>query len=130
MSLQDPIADMLTRVRNAQRADKNDVTMPASKLKKAVAEVLLSEGYIAGVSVTEDIKPELTIDLKYFEGNPVIETIERVSRPSRRVYVGKGDLPSINGGLGIAIVSTSRGVMTDRQARESGIGGEVLCTVF
>lgn len=130
MSLQDPIADMLTRVRNAQRADKNDVTMPASKLKKAVAEVLLSEGYISGVSVSEATKPELTIELKYFEGNPVIETIERVSRPSRRVYVGKGELPSINGGLGIAIVSTSRGVMTDRQAREAGIGGEVLCTVF
>lgn len=130
MSLQDPIADMLTRIRNAQSADKNEVTMPASKLKKSVADVLLGEGYISGFSVSEEAKAELTIELKYFEGNPVIETIERVSRPSRRVYVGKNELPSINGGLGIAIVSTSRGVMTDRQARESGIGGEVLCTVF
>lgn len=130
MSLQDPIADMLTRIRNAQSADKSEVTMPASKLKKSVADVLLGEGYISGFSVSEEAKAELTIELKYFEGNPVIETIERVSRPSRRVYVGKNELPSINGGLGIAIVSTSRGVMTDRQARESGIGGEVLCTVF
>lgn len=130
MSLQDPIADMLTRIRNAQSADKSEVTMPASKLKKSVADVLLGEGYISGFSVSEEAKAELTIELKYFEGNPVIETIERVSRPSRRVYVGKSELPSINGGLGIAIVSTSRGVMTDRQARESGIGGEVLCTVF
>lgn len=130
MSLQDPLADMLTRIRNAQHANKETVSMPASKLKSAVANVLKEEGYIGGYEVSTDAKPQLTIDLKYFEGKAVIETIERVSRPGRRVYTGKSDIPQVNGGLGVAIVSTSRGVMTDSQARTDGVGGEVLCTVF
>lgn len=130
MSLQDPLADMLTRIRNAQQANKTSVSMPASKLKASVAQVLTDEGYVAGFEVSQEAKPQLTIDLKYFEGQAVIETIERVSRPGRRVYTGKSDIPQVNGGLGVAIVSTSQGVMTDRQARTNGVGGEVLCTVF
>lgn len=130
MSLQDPLSDMLTRIRNAQQANKKVVSMPASKLKASVAKVLADEGYINGFDVSQEAKPQLTIDLKYFEGQAVIETIERVSRPGRRVYTGKSDIPQVNGGLGVAIVSTSQGVMTDSQARTNGVGGEVLCTVF
>ena len=130
MSMQDPLADMLTRIRNAQMVGKTSVTMPSSKLKKSVAEVLQSEGYVNGVTVTESVKPELTIDLKYFEGKPVIAELDRFSRPGLRAYAGKDDLPKVRGGLGVAIVSTSKGVMTDRAARSEGVGGEVLCTVF
>ena len=130
MSMQDPLADMLTRIRNAQMVGKTNVTMPSSKLKKNVADVLVSEGYIEGVSVSEGVKKELTIELKYFEGKPVIAEIDRFSRPGLRAYAGKDELPVVRGGLGIAIVSTSKGVMTDRAARTAGVGGEVLCTVF
>lgn len=130
MSMTDPIADMLTRIRNGHAARKARVSMPSSKLKVAMAEVLKSEGYIKEfVLGGEAKKPELTIELKYFEGRPVIEHIQRVSRPGRRVYKGKQDLPKVIGGLGIAIVSTSHGVMTDRMAREQGHGGEILCEV-
>jgi len=130
MSMQDPIADMLTRIRNAQQVGKTSVTMPSSKLKKSVAEVLKSEGYVVSFSVEEGVKPQLTIELKYFEGKPVIAELDRISRPGLRAYSGKDGLPSVRGGLGIAIVSTSKGVMTDRAARAAGVGGEVLCTVF
>ncbi len=131
MSMQDPLADMLTRIRNAQMAGKTGVDMPGSKLKAAVASVLEEEGYIDGFeSRVEDGKPRLTLRLRYFQGAPVIAEIDRVSRPSLRSYAGKDGLPSVRGGLGIAIVSTSRGVMTDRAARAAGVGGEVLCTVF
>ncbi len=130
MSMSDPIADMLTRVRNALHAGKPDVTMPLSKQKKAIAQVLLDEGYIAAVEETEvDGKPALRIGLKYHEGKPVIEKIKRVSRPGLRIYKGKDELPRVMGGLGIAIVSTSAGLMTDRAARKAGHGGEILCTV-
>jgi len=129
--MQDPIADMLTRIRNAQLAGKTQVEMPGSKLKTAVAKVLADEGYIGGYNATVDgTKPRLALDLKYFDGKPVIAAIDRASKPSLRRYAGKDDLPSIRGGLGIAIVSTSKGVMTDRAARAAGVGGEVLCTVF
>ncbi|HEY7774489.1 MAG TPA: 30S ribosomal protein S8 [Marinagarivorans sp.] len=130
MSMQDPLADMLTRIRNAQMVGKASVSMPSSKLKKNVAQVLKSEGYITDFGVNDDVKAELTIELKYFEGKPVIAEIDRVSRPGLRSYAGKGALPSVRGGLGVAIVTTSKGVMTDRAARAAGIGGEVLCTVF
>ncbi|KXU39068.1 30S ribosomal protein S8 [Ventosimonas gracilis] len=130
MSMQDPLADMLTRIRNAQMAEKSNVRMPSSKLKVAVAEVLKSEGYIGGYQIEGEVKPELLIDLKYFEGRPVIEEIKRVSRPSLRQYKGKDKLGKVRGGLGISIVSTNRGVMTDRAARAAGVGGEVLCSVF
>ncbi|MCR6652638.1 MAG: 30S ribosomal protein S8 [Cellvibrionaceae bacterium] len=130
MSMQDPLADMLTRIRNAQMVGKTSVVMPSSNLKKSVAQVLKDEGYIAGFSASEGVKSELTIDLKYFEGKPVIAQMDRISRPGLRSYVNKNDLPSVRGGLGIAIVSTSKGVMTDRAARAAGVGGEVLCTVF
>ncbi len=130
MSMQDPLADMLTRIRNAQMVGKTFVTMPSSNLKKSVADVLVSEGYIGGVSVSEGVKKELTVELKYFEGKPVITEIGRYSRPGLRAYSGKDDLPSVRGGLGVAIVSTSKGVMTERAARSAGVGGEVLCTVF
>ena len=131
MSMQDPLSDMLTRLRNAQMAGKKTVDMPGSKLKAAVAQVLTNEGYVAGFGVDDSSgKPRLSVDLKYFEGKPVIAEIARVSKPSLRRYSGKGDLPSVRGGLGVAIVSTSRGVMTDRAARAAGVGGEVLCTVF
>ena len=126
----DPISDMLTRIRNAQAAGKADVTMPASKMKASIADVLKEEGYIAGHTVTADIKPELTVTLKYFEGTPVIEKVQRVSRPGLRIYKGKDDLPKVLNGLGIAIVSTSSGVMTDKKARASGFGGEIICTVY
>lgn len=130
MSMQDPLADMLTRIRNAQSVGKASVTMPSSKLKVSVAQVLSNEGYINGFSVSEGAKQELTVELKYFEGKPVIVELDRVSRPGLRNYAGKAALPTVRGGLGIAIVSTSKGVMTDRAARAAGVGGEVLCTVF
>jgi small subunit ribosomal protein S8 len=130
MSMSDPIADMLTRIRNAQGVEKAVVTMPSSKLKVAIATVLRDEGYIDGFAVRGDAaKPELEIALKYYAGRPVIERIERVSRPGLRIYKGREDIPRVMNGLGVAIVSTSRGVMTDRKARASGIGGEVLCYV-
>jgi small subunit ribosomal protein S8 len=126
----DPIADMLTRIRNGQKARKVAVSMPASKQKEAIAKVLADEGYVAGYVVDgEGAAKELTIELKYFAGVPVIEKIQRASRPGLRVYRGKEELPKVLGGLGVAIVSTSAGVMSDRQAREKGIGGEVLCIV-
>jgi small subunit ribosomal protein S8 len=128
--MQDPLADMLTRIRNAQLVGKKSVTMPSSKLKVNVAKVLSNEGYINGFSVSEGVKQELTVDLKYFEGKPVIAEIDRVSRPGLRNYAGKEAIPTVRAGLGIAIVSTSKGVMTDRAARAAGVGGEVLCTVF
>ena len=130
MSMQDPLSDMLTRIRNAHHRSKPDVTMPSSKLKASVAKVLLEEGYIAGYNVSEEVKPSLTVELKYFEGKPVIEELTRISKPSLRTYMGSDDLPKVRSGLGVAIVSTSSGVMTDRAARAAGIGGEVLCTVF
>lgn len=130
MSMQDTLADMLTRIRNAQMATKEAVIMPSSKIKVEVARVLKEEGYIADFSVEGDVKAELTITLKYFEGKPVIEHIQRVSKPSLRSYKGKNELPRVADGLGVAIVSTSRGVMTDRAARQAGVGGEVICTVF
>ena len=130
MSMTDPIADMLTRIRNAQMVEKAAVTMPASKLKVSIAEVLNSEGYIDDFAVLEnDGKAQLDIALKYYAGRPVIERIERVSRPGLRVYKGKDDLPRVLNGLGVAIVSTPKGVMTDRKARASNVGGEVLCIV-
>jgi small subunit ribosomal protein S8 len=129
--MQDPLADMLTRIRNAQMAGKTVVAMPSSKLKVSVAKVLEDEGYVAGSRVEEQGgKAELIVDLKYYQGKPVIAEISRVSRPGLRAYAGKDELPSVRAGLGIAIVSTSHGVMTDRAARAAGVGGEVLCTVF
>ncbi len=131
MSMQDPLSDMLTRIRNAQMAGKKTVEMPGSKLKAAVAKVLEEEGYISGFNASADAsKPRLAIELKYFQGQPVIAEIDRVSRPGLRSYAAKDELPSVRGGLGVAIVSTSKGVMTDRAARAAGVGGEVLCTVF
>lgn len=130
MSMSDPIADMLTRIRNAQLSDKNIVTMPASKLKQAIAKVLKDEGYVEHFSVREvEGKPILEINLKYYAGRPVIEKIERVSRPGLRIYKPSANLPNVMNGLGVAIISTSKGVMTERKARANGIGGEVLCIV-
>ncbi|MCD8339394.1 MAG: 30S ribosomal protein S8 [Burkholderiales bacterium] len=130
MSMSDPIADMLTRIRNGQRVDKTEVTMPSSKLKVAIAKVLEDEGYISGFAVDPNNgKPELHIGLKYYAGRPVIERIERVSRPGLRIYKNCHTIPQVMNGLGIAIVSTPKGVMTDRKARETGIGGEILCYV-
>ena len=131
MSLQDPVADMLTRIRNGQSAGRLRVSMPASKLKAAIAKVLRDEGYIHDFEEGEGDggHPALSVRLKYHEGRPVIASIDRVSRPGLRIYRGKGDLPIVMGGLGIAVVSTSRGVMADRAARKAGLGGEVLCTV-
>lgn len=130
MSMSDPIADMLTRIRNAQAVDKAAVTMPASKLKVAIAQVLKDEGYIDGFAVNADGgKSELEISLKYYAGRPVIERIERVSRPGLRIYKGCGAIPQVMNGLGVAIVTTPKGVMTDRKARANGVGGEVLCYV-
>ncbi len=131
MSMQDPVSDMLTRIRNAQMAGKTTVDMPASKLKLAVCEVLKEEGYIADVTRIENgVKADLRVDLKYHQGQPVIAEIDRVSRPGLRQYSDKDGIPTVRAGLGVAIVSTSQGVMTDRAARAAGIGGEVLCTVF
>ena len=130
MSMSDPIADMLTRIRNAQQVDKASVTMPSSKVKVAIAKVLQEEGYIDGFQIKgEQAKPELEISLKYYAGRPVIERIERVSRPGLRIYKGRHDIPQVMNGLGVAIVTTPKGVMTDRKARAAGIGGEVLCYV-
>lgn len=132
MSMTDPIADMLTRIRNGQMVAKTAVSMPASKVKAAIAQTLQDEGYIQGYSVTDidnNGKPSLTVELKYYQGQPVIDQIDRVSRPGLRVFKGKDELPTIRGGLGVAIISTSRGVMSDRAARAVGHGGEVLCVV-
>ena len=126
----DPIADLLTRIRNAHHAEKISLTMPGSKIKSAIAKVLQDEGYIEGFDTAEESgKSTLTIKLKYYEGAPVIEKLQRVSKPGLRVYKSAAELPQINGGLGIAIVSTSKGIMTDRAARSAGVGGEVLCAV-
>jgi small subunit ribosomal protein S8 len=126
----DPIADMLTRIRNAQAAGKTSVTMPSSKVKAAIAEVLREEGYIDGFSIEpNEGKPEMVVALRYYAGQPVIERLERVSRPGLRIYRGATEIPKVMNGLGVAIVSTSRGVMTDRKARATGVGGEVLCIV-
>jgi small subunit ribosomal protein S8 len=128
--MSDPIADMLTRIRNGQMIEKTSVRMPASKLKKAIAQVLQDEGYIEGFLERENAGlPEIEVALKYYAGRPVIEKIERVSRPGLRIYKGRDDLPRVMNGLGVAIVSTSQGVMTDRKARSLGVGGEVLCVV-
>ena len=129
MSMQDPLADMLTRIRNNLARAKATVSMPSSKLKVSVAEILQQEGYISKYVVEGDVKKTLTIELKYFEGKPVIEMLSRFSRPSVRRYRSKGELPTVIGGLGVAIISTSKGVMTDKSARAQGIGGEVLCVV-
>lgn len=131
MTMQDPIADMFTRIRNAHARDRVEVAMPASKTKSAIAKVLKDEGYISDFkTVSEGAHPELIIELKYYEGQPVIAQIQRTSKPSLRVYRGKDALPSVVGGLGIAIISTSQGLMSDREARAQGIGGEVLCSVY
>ncbi|WP_157670830.1 30S ribosomal protein S8 [Chitinibacter sp. GC72] len=129
MAMHDPIADMLTRIRNAQRADKASVVMPSSKLKVAIAKVLHDEGYVESFVVSGDVKPVLTIELKYYAGRPVIERLDRISKPGLRDYRSTGDIPSVMNGLGVAILSTSKGVMTDRKARANGIGGELLCIV-
>jgi small subunit ribosomal protein S8 len=129
MSMSDPIADMLTRIRNAQMTEKTTCEMPSSKVKVAIARVLKDEGYIDGFKVAGEQKPVLEIALKYYAGRPVIEKIERVSKPGLRIYKNKDDIPPVMNGLGIAIVSTSHGVMTDRKARATGVGGEVLCIV-
>ena len=130
MSMTDPIADMLTRIRNGLAATKTEVQMPASNVKKAIAQVLKDEGYISDFSVQDiDGKPVLGIQLKYYQGTPVIEHLRRVSRPGLRVYKGKDALPKVQNGLGIAIISTSAGLMSDRAARKGGLGGEVICTV-
>ena len=130
MSMSDPIADMLTRIRNAQAVDKSVVKMPSSKLKVAIAQVLKDEGYIDGFALSDEGgKAELEIALKYYAGRPVIERIERVSRPGLRIYKGRDAIPQVMNGLGVAIVTTPKGVMTDRKARQTGVGGEVLCYV-
>ena len=130
MTMQDPLSDMITRIRNANLREKVSVAMPSSKVKVSVAKVLKDEGYIFNYKVTEDKKPVLEIDLKYYDGKPVIEEITRSSKPSLRVYSSSKDLPKVKSGLGVAIVSTSKGVMSDRSARSNGVGGEILCTVF
>ena len=130
MSMSDPIADLLTRIRNAQRAGHRAVTLPSSKRKTAICRVLQEEGYIADFQVDGDVKPLLTVSLRYHDGQPVIEELHRVSRPGLRIYKSSAELPEVRGGLGVAVVSTDRGVMTDRAARQAGVGGEVLCTVF
>ena len=130
MTMQDPIADMLTRIRNAQRANHPEVSMPSSRLKSAICQVLKQEGYIDDFQVDGSAKPTLNVSLRYHRGKPVIEEIKRVSRPGLRTYRANDDLPRVRGGFGVSIVSTNKGVMTDREARAQGIGGEVLCTVF
>ena len=131
MSMSDPIADMLTRIRNGLKAQKRSVSMPASQGKKAIAEVLEQEGYIRGFSMEgEGSKRQLAVELKYFQNQPVIEDIRRISRPSCRVYAKCNDIPFVKNGLGVALVSTSKGVMTDKSARQQSLGGEILCTVF
>ncbi|PCI43617.1 MAG: 30S ribosomal protein S8 [Moraxellaceae bacterium] len=131
MSMQDPIADLLTRIRNGQMAEKAAVAMPSSKTKVAITQLLVKEGYLTGFSVEEaDKKPILNIDLKYHNGTAVIEEIKRVSRPGLRIYKGNQELPKVKAGMGVAVISTCKGVMSDREARAQGIGGEVICTVF
>jgi small subunit ribosomal protein S8 len=130
MTMQDPIADLLTRMRNAQMAGHVTVDIPNSKAKQAILQVLLDEGYINDFTTSEDVKGVITVALKYHNGAPVIEEIARVSRPGLRIYKESNDLPQVRGGLGVAIVSTNKGVMTDKSARTHGVGGEVLCTVF
>lgn len=130
MSMSDPIADMLTRIRNGQMAGHKNVSMPSSKLKASVAKLLADEGYIEKFDVKDlNGKATLSLDLKYYQGQPVIELLKRVSRPSLRVYKNKDELPKVIGGLGVAVVSTSKGIMSDRQAREAGVGGEIICFV-
>jgi len=129
MSMSDPIADMLTRIRNGQSASMKSVSMPSSKQKVAVAKVFQDEGYIMGYSVAGEDKPVLTISLKYYLGKPVIEELQRISRPGLRIFRGKSELPTVNNGLGISIISTSQGVMSDKAARAAGEGGEVICTI-
>lgn len=126
MSMQDPIADMFTRIRNGQAAKKVAVKMPSSKLKASICELLKAEGFIADYAVSGDVKKELEVTLKYFQGKEVIDSIQRVSRPGLRVYKGRNELPKVLGGLGVAIVSTSKGIMSDRAARKAGMGGEIL----
>ncbi len=130
MTMQDPVADLLTRIRNAQAARHAEVSMPSSKQKRSILDVLVSEGYVAGYQETGDAKPVLTVQLKYVKGVPVIEEVKRISRPGLRIYKESSDLPKVRGGLGIAIVSTDKGMLTDRVARAQGVGGEVICTVF
>ena len=130
MTMQDPIADLLTRIRNGQQAHHPSVSLPSSKLKQAVCEVLKSEGYIDSYSVEEGAKPTLNVQLRYHDGRAVIEEIKRVSRPGLRIYKPSDELPRVRGGFGVAILSTNKGLMTDRDARAQGVGGEVLCTVF
>ncbi|MEE3288522.1 MAG: 30S ribosomal protein S8 [Pseudomonadota bacterium] len=131
MSMSDPIADMLTRIRNGLSRDKASVSMPSSGVKEAIAAVLKEEGFIDGFSVTADgQKKELTVDLRYHQGEPAIEKMSRVRRPGRRQYCGAADMSSVNGGLGVVMISTSKGIMSDRQARRQGIGGEVICSIF
>ena len=130
MSMQDAIADLLTRIRNAQSAGHATVSLPGSKLKKAICEVLRDEGYIDGFRVDGEVKPSMTVSLRYHQGQPVIAELRRVSRPGLRIYKPSAELPKVRDGLGVAVVSTNRGVMTDRAARRAGVGGEVLCTVF
>ena len=131
MSMNDPLGDLLARIRNAQMRNKGKVSSPNSRLRESVLEVLKSEGYIRGYAVTErDGRSEIEIELKYFEGAPVIREIERISKPGRRVYTSVKNLPRINNGLGVAIVSTPKGVMADHDARDANVGGEILCTVF
>ena len=130
MSMSDPIADMLTRIRNAQMAGHTDVNVPDSNLKRSILKVLEDEGFINGYASDGEAKPTINITLKYHNGRPVIEELKRISRPGLRIYKESSDLPSVRGGLGVAIVSTNKGVMTDKTARAQGVGGEVLCTVF
>lgn len=129
MSMQDTLADMFTRIRNAQMARKTKVEIPSSKAKEAIAKVLKEEGYIDGFAVSGDKKPVLTVELRYFEGKPVIEKIARVSRPGLRVYKGAGEIPKVKGGLGVMIVSTNQGIVSDRIARQANVGGELICEV-
>jgi small subunit ribosomal protein S8 len=131
MSMTDPVADMLTRIRNGLSANKVEVSMPSSKLKKSIAELLKSEGFVNDYSIKDiDGKPTLSVTLRYYQGKAVIEEIHRVSRPGRRIYKSRDELPTVRAGLGIAVISTSHGLMTDRAARKSGYGGEVICTLF
>lgn len=130
MTMQDPISDLLTRMRNAQMAGHTQVSIPNSKIKRNILKVLLDEGYIDGFEADDEVKSTLSVDLRYHNGVPVIEELKRISRPGLRIYKECGDLPEVRGGLGVAIVSTNKGVMTDKKARAQGVGGEVLCTVF
>ena len=130
MTMQDPISDLLTRIRNAQMAGHKNVEMPNSKIKRSILKVLLDEGFIDGFTADDEVKSALNVDLRYHDGSPVIEEIKRVSRPGLRIYKESSEIPSVRGGLGVAIVSTNKGVMTDKRARAAGVGGEVLCTVF